>query len=318
MKSSRSECKACSGFTLVELLVVIAIIGVLVGLLLPAVQAAREAARRSQCVNNLKQFGVAMQNHHAAQGTFPPGCERDIPTGVENYRDPRVSPHVRLLPYMEQQALYDLVDWTYSWEADIHAVLRQTNVPGFSCPSRDNNDSMTTYKGNMYYPGPGEYTNHYVGVMGAKGLMPRSMTRRYEIDPTGQLHGGFVRNGILIRDRAINAKDVTDGLTNTFLMGEMAWDIGAVEAWNGGLSPGWLNSMAIKNVAHPLNSYRYDSSLNQVLLNDSSFGSEHAARGAHFVMGDGSVHFLSEDIELDVLKSLASRDQEELISEITL
>ena len=304
-------------FTLVELLVVIAIIGILVALLLPAVQAAREAARRTQCTNNLKQFGVAMQNFHAAKTSFPPGSERDIPKGVPNFRDPRMSPHVRLLPYMENQPLYDRVDWTYSWEADVHTVLRQSNISGFACPSKENNDATYYYASNQWKVGSGEYATHYLGVMGAKGLIPGS-TDKYKIDNSIPLHGGFATNGILIRDRAITAAKVTDGLSKTFLMGEMAWDIGEYEAWNGGLSPGWANSMTIKNVAHPLNSFKYDPALNQLLINDTSFGSEHAGRGAHFLMGDGSVHFLSEDIQLDTLKSFASRNNAEVVTETAL
>ncbi|MGB7949626.1 MAG: DUF1559 domain-containing protein, partial [Candidatus Binatia bacterium] len=294
------------GFTLVELLVVIAIIGVLVALLLPAVQAAREAARRTQCTNNLKQFGVAMLNHHATKKTFPPGSMRDIGGGKPNFRDPRVSPHTRLLPYLEEQALYDIVDWTYGWESDVHTVLRKTNVPGFACPSKDNNDAAYYYVGNQWKTGPGEYATHYVGVLGAKGLIPGSRDN-YDVDNSTAQHGGFATNGILIRDRAISAAKVTDGLSKTFLMGEMAWDIGEFEAWMGGLSPGWQNSMTTKNVLHPLNSYKYDLQFNQLFINDTSFGSEHAGRGAHFLMGDGSVHFLSEDIQLDLLKSFASR-----------
>jgi prepilin-type processing-associated H-X9-DG protein len=119
----------------------------------------------------------------------------------------------------------------------------------------------------------------------------------------------------LIRDRAIEAKQVTDGLSHTFLMGEMSWNFGEIEAWTGGLSPVWQNSMLIKNVANPLNSYKYDVALNQLLINDTSFGSQHAGRGANFLLGDGSVHFVSEDIALDTLKSLASRKSGEVVSD---
>ena len=301
-----------SGFTLVELLVVIAIIGVLVALLLPAVQAAREAARRSQCTNHLKQFGVAMHNYHAAHNSFPPGSLRNTSAGSTNFRDPRVSPHVRLLPYMEGQTLYDLINWSYGWEADVHTVLRQSNVPGFACPSKENNDATYYYSGNQWHTGPGEYATHYLGVMGAKGFIPGSRDQ-YHFDNSTGAHGGFATNGILIRDRAISASKVTDGLSKTMLMGEVAWDIGEYEAWNGGLSPGWANSMTIKNVTHPLNSYKFDRSLNQLSINDTSFGSEHAGRGAHFLMGDGSTHFVSEDIELNSLKCFASRNQAEVV-----
>jgi prepilin-type N-terminal cleavage/methylation domain-containing protein/prepilin-type processing-associated H-X9-DG protein len=303
------------GFTLVELLVVIAIIGILVALLLPAVQAAREAARRTQCTNHLKQFGVAHQNYLAAKNSFPPGSLRNIASGKGNYSDPRVSFHVRLLPYMENQALYDNFNWNYSWETDQNGVLRRTNVSGFACPSKENNDATYYYKGNTAFTGAGEFATHYLGVMGAKGLVPGSTTLMYEIDTSTPKHGDFATNGILIRDRGISAKHITDGLSKTFMMGEIAWDSGESEAWPGGLSPGWQNSMTIKNVAYPLNSYKYDTALNQLSINDTSFGSQHGGRGANFLMADGSVHFISEDIALDTLKSLASRKNAEIIND---
>ena len=87
----------------------IAIIGVLVALLLPAVQAAREAARRTQCNNNLKQFGLALHNYHGTHKEFPPGSDRDLSKGTPNFQDGRFSLHVRLLPFMEQQPLADLI-----------------------------------------------------------------------------------------------------------------------------------------------------------------------------------------------------------------
>jgi prepilin-type N-terminal cleavage/methylation domain-containing protein/prepilin-type processing-associated H-X9-DG protein len=312
------RCVRRSGFTLVELLVVIAIIGILVALLLPAVQAAREAARRTQCTNNMKQLGLAMQNYLSARKTFPPGSIRDKAAGKSNFRDPRVSPHVRLLPYMENQPLYDRFDWTYSWETDQNAILRRTNVAGLACPSRENNDVDYYYSANKPIAGAGgEFATHYMGVMGAKGLIPGTTTS-YEIDTSTPNHGDFATNGILIRDRAIAASKVTDGLSHTFLMGEMSWNIGEIEAWTGGLSPAWQNSMTIKNVTNPLNSYKYDIPLNQLSINDTSFGSLHAGRGANFLMGDGSVHFISEDIALDTLKSLASRKTAEVVSDSSL
>jgi hypothetical protein len=101
-------------------------------------------------------------------------------------------------------------------------------------------------------------------------------------------------------------------LSKTLLMGEIAWDMGEFEPWMGGLSPYWQNSMTIKNIAHPLNFYKYDVPLNLLAVNDTSFGSQHASRGAHFVLGDASVQFVSEDIELNTLKGLASRSHAEI------
>ena len=120
------------GFTLVELLVVIAIIGVLVALLLPAVQAAREAARRMQCTNNLKQMGLALQNYHSARGHFPPGaliegacCKEPSKTGWS----------LEILPYMENQNLYDLLDPDVTIGHDNNKQLRESEAPGYACPS---------------------------------------------------------------------------------------------------------------------------------------------------------------------------------------
>lgn len=306
-----------TAFTLVELLVVIAIIGVLVALLLPAVQAAREAARRSQCANNLKQLGLGAQNYHSTHGEFPPGSTRQ--DGVDYVSDPRFSPHGRMLPYLELPALYDQLQFDMGWEVDQHRVVREAEVSFFRCPSTPETESAYYYRRSQWIAGPGEAISHYVGVMGAKGFVAgadRMARLRYEHESRGG-HGGFALNGIMIHVREgepfIPASRVTDGLSNTLLMGEMAWDIGEFEAWLGGLSPGLSNSMTTKNIAHPLNSYRFDRSLNTLLINDTSFGSKHAARGAHFVLADASVHFVSEDIALDVLKSLASRGDGEVI-----
>ena len=163
-------------FTLVELLVVIAIIGILVALLLPAVQAAREAARRAQCTNNLKQLGLALQNYHSAKKEFPPGMMRDLAGGKGNYADPRFSVHGLLLPYMENQPLYDQLNWKSSWETNVHTAVRRTKIPEFLCPSTDKVDATYYYLNNSYVLGPGEYMTHYKGVMGAKGLTPAQVS----------------------------------------------------------------------------------------------------------------------------------------------
>jgi prepilin-type N-terminal cleavage/methylation domain-containing protein/prepilin-type processing-associated H-X9-DG protein len=304
-----------SGFTLVELLVVIAIIGILIALLLPAVQAAREAARRSQCKNNLKQIGLALQNYHSAHKTFPAGSIRNIAAGKGNFTDPRFSFYARILPFIELQTMFDQLNQKLSWEADAHTALRKTLVSGFVCPTKDSADANYYYVSNQWKSGPGEFVAHYAGVMGAKGQVPGGTTQ-YEMESVsgseGNL-GGFARNGVMIRNQGIPARKITDGLSKTFIVGEMSWDLGELEAWLGGISPYWQNSMMVKNVAYPLNSYKYDPAFNFTLLNDTSFGSKHSGGGAHFAYADGSVSFLADSVALDLLKASASRANNEVL-----
>ncbi|HBN75421.1 MAG TPA: prepilin-type cleavage/methylation domain-containing protein, partial [Planctomycetaceae bacterium] len=126
------------GFTLIELLVVIAIIAILVALLLPAVQQAREAARRSSCKNNMKQLGLALHNYHDTYSTFPPASVRQ-PTGggVNEWESSMIGWQARILGFMEQSALYDLIDWgiTPGNSGTNNTTVRGTEVAGYRCPS---------------------------------------------------------------------------------------------------------------------------------------------------------------------------------------
>src|SRR5262245_23944515 len=153
MRSRSFECRRLqAGFTLVELLVVIAIIGVLVALLLPAVQSAREAARRTQCTNQIKQFGLARHNFHDVNLAFP--AARDQLPSSTNLATPFIASWVpRVLPFIEQQAMYDQYDFNQTWDntgvggnanATTGVVLKE--VKGFLCPSAPNKQSRD--KGN--------------------------------------------------------------------------------------------------------------------------------------------------------------------------
>lgn len=139
-----SRTRRASGFTLVELLVVIAIIGILVALLLPAVQAAREAARRTQCYNNLKQIGLALQNYHDTQGCFPPGRWGGV--GGKVY-----GTHSLILRYMEQQIVFDTIDFSVTYDHVNNTVPRGTVIKTFLCPSDPQTAPPIGWAGNNYH-----------------------------------------------------------------------------------------------------------------------------------------------------------------------
>ncbi len=136
MNSSRTS-RPTNGFTLVELLVVIAIVGILVALLLPAIQAAREAARRTQCTNNLKQIGIGFHNYESANGGFPPRRWSRADQGYTGWG-------TFILPFMEEQAIYDRYNWKYDYYDPVNKDVVETKLPVFICPSVDRDTPITT------------------------------------------------------------------------------------------------------------------------------------------------------------------------------
>ncbi len=158
------------GFTLIELLVVIAIIGVLIALLLPAVQAAREAARRAQCTNNLKQIGLALHNYHSENNCFPMGCSSGMYSGIGVYRvKQNLSAHAAMLPMLEQTAVYNAFNFNWGCEDNtsvlcyrINSTAQNSTISAFVCPSDPNGgrpDHNNTANTNNYYASVGTTTN---------------------------------------------------------------------------------------------------------------------------------------------------------------
>jgi prepilin-type N-terminal cleavage/methylation domain-containing protein/prepilin-type processing-associated H-X9-DG protein len=215
------------GFTLVELLVVIAIVGVLIALLLPAVQRVRGAAKRAQCSNNLKQIGLAMQNYHSATGSFPPGNQIFWGAGWATF----------LLPYLEQDSMYNQLDLNApmggpgSWNMVPNWIrLQSFQVSTYICPATPMPALAQTDPGDNG-PGNWQQVGNYVAIMGAStsssvAADPTGMGRVADCsnpDPIYCNFGGFVAsNGVIYPGSHVRISDITDGTTNTLLVGEQS------------------------------------------------------------------------------------------------
>ena len=246
------------GFTLVELLVVIAIIGTLVGLLLPAVQAARESARRSQCVNNLKQMGLAFQNYHDTNNMFP-----QTKTWAPTYDHNTFSDKVLLLPFLEQMGTYknlnpkDGGSWQQDWSG-WNSLALSGRLPIFNCPS--NNNSLTGGRGNhTYSTNVGTSHNPPHATSGARKVGGGSHNG---MQATIQAAGGAT-------DTPIRMADVSDGTSKTALVSEFV-----IEAWNGNVTndPKLWKSQVYSWTDGNSTANTRQNCLNQTGLNDAGGG----------------------------------------------
>ena len=307
-----------SGFTLVELLVVIAVIGVLIALLLPAVQAAREAARRIECANKLKQIGLAMHNYHDAHRILPFG---------QGGTGSKYSAVALLLPYMEELPLHDSIDFRFPYTDAVNSPARLTELPGFRCPSDVHNPLSATGGGINYMANKGN------------GIVWR--------DATGPNAGLPNPNGVFYFQSAIRFGDIRDGLSNTAAFSERVLADGS----NGIVSPvadvffhpgapvtrdeamQMCDAIDITNLANqfPLfmgapwidgqHTYLHTTPPNSrscgfftVLRAVMPPSSRHPG-GVQLLLCDGSVHFVNNSIDLRTWRRLGSRAEQELLSE---
>ena len=214
--------RSVRGFTLVELLVVIAIIGVLVALLLPAIQAVREAARRSNCVSNLKQFGIALHNYHDSIKTFPPAGVFTAPVGLDRIWQ---SPHAMLLPYFEEAGLAGLYDTKRSWMQQRPDVVA-TAIPIFVCPSNSgDNPYLDKHLSQIFIAGG--VGNNYKEMGTTTYVFCKGVTDAWCILNNGAPPGPplvpISERGMFDFQWCVNARRIVDGLSNTIAMGEGAY-----------------------------------------------------------------------------------------------
>ena len=202
------------GFTLVELLVVIAIIGILIALLLPAVQAARESARRAQCVNNLKQIGIALHNYHDVYNTLPPGgFMNEYPTAPSPFLAKLgYSTQARILPYLEQTALANLINFNYDWNAPPNAPAQFVSIKSFLCPS----DAHL-----LVPPTAGAPNNYYANygtniIFGDPALQPPGSPNATMPQPNGVFYYDFCTPFSAILDGTSNTAAFSEKVTGDF------------------------------------------------------------------------------------------------------
>ena len=298
-----------NAFTLVELLVVIAIIGILIALLLPAVQAAREAARRMACTNNLKQIGLALHNYHDTHRTLPIGWLGFDAAGTANFEgNPGWAWSTRILPFLEQQPLYEDIDMNAPIVAAGNAQASLTVVPTFLCPSDvgkdvfelmnaiDEENQGTTAVATVA-------KSNYPGVFGTQDM-------HAVCEPGAPAYNGCQGNGIFYLNRTVGFRDITDGLSSTFMVGER-WSKWIQSTWTGVVPDGWhapARVVAVASDEFPPNS---EANVEQQTHNFSSF---HPA-GTNFLLCDGHVQMLSETIDLQIYIALCTRAGGETVGE---
>lgn len=292
-------------FTLIELLVVIAIIAVLIALLLPAVQQAREAARRSQCKNNLKQLGLAIHNYHDNFNTIPPGW-----IGSSNVTGSCVGPmqwgwNVMVFPQMDQAPLYQKFAFTTSASGNSGSGLLQTQIAALRCPSDTGTQSFTDAAGgSLGLVGRSNYlgVNGELSINGSGSTPMAAMTGSpggsVTLCATNGLNGG----GAFGESSFHNFRDFSDGLSNTLLVGERSSTGNPTPSTPGDAT--WVGistdnsamgqAMAIGDTYNPpFNGVANTTNIN--CQSPTAFGSYHTG-GAQFLLGDGSVRFISSNI----------------------
>jgi prepilin-type N-terminal cleavage/methylation domain-containing protein/prepilin-type processing-associated H-X9-DG protein len=290
---------ARTGFTLVELLVVIAIIGILVAFLLPAVQAAREASRRSQCQNNLKQIGLAVQNHHDARRAFP--------MGRNGWDQKAVSWAFFLLPYLEETAIYNSWVPTERVDNDRNAATMRTPIEAYACPSRRRAAADRNFDNNNKPPlvlGAGTLADYSANT----GI--KLMTGMTSDENSGGIFGNYSRivAGPIFSGSHISARQVEDGLSKTIAIGERHLPPVPPNT-DEAMKDYVIGDTAAIPGDTPNTTFRCAENGLATSIDDpdkEKFGSSHSSGAVQCVFLDGHVAGLNRDMEVTVLKALST------------
>ena len=295
------------GFTLIELLVVIAIIAILIALLLPAVQQAREAARRTQCKSNLKQLGLAAHNYLERAGGFPAGYFSAVDvTGADTGSGWGWG--AMLLGDLDQAPLLNRIDFRLDIKNAANAAARVIPLNVFKCPSEVFGQTFAVEDSNGQPLVPQVLVAHanYVGVNGNSGVSDAVATS------TSKNDGAFLRN------RSLRAADILDGLSSTFLVGERCSSM-SLTTWVGAVTGGGVDSVRapgnVEASAALVLGHCGPHLPNNPQVTDADALSSFHPQGIHFVFCDGSVHFITSNISVQVYDALATRAAGDIVGE---